>query len=94
MNYVAKVYVSLKPTVNDPQGLAVLGALKTLGYHGVEGVRVGKYLEVRLEAADQEAARQAVEKMCQQLLANPVIEEFHFEVQALAQAGGSSTSTG
>ncbi|MBI4233301.1 MAG: phosphoribosylformylglycinamidine synthase subunit PurS [Chloroflexi bacterium] len=87
MNFLAKVYVILKPSVNDPQGLAVLGALKTLGYQEVSAVRVGKYLEVRLEAPDSGAAEQRVEAMCRQLLANPVIELYRFEVQALAEAG-------
>ena len=76
--FLARVYVTLKPTVNDPQGLTVMGGLHSLGYEGVEDVRVGKYLEIRIEGDDREAAEQAVAGMCDQLLANPVIEDFRF----------------
>ena len=82
--YLAKVFVTLKPTVNDPQGLTVLGALKTLGFDSVEGVRVGKYLEVKINEAERAKAEALVSDMCQKLLANPVIEEFHYELEELA----------
>ena len=82
MTYVARVYVTLKPTVNDPQGLAVRTGLHHLGFDSVESVRMGKYLEVALEAADEDAARAQVDQMCRQLLANPVIEQYRFEVTA------------
>ena len=74
--------MTLKPTVNDPQGLAVRTGLHHLGFESVEAVRMGKYLEVSLEAADEAAARQHVDRMCRQLLANPVIEQYRFEVTA------------
>ena len=80
MQFHARVYVTLKPTVNDPQGLTVRGALHALGFAGVGQVRIGKYLEIALEAVDETAARAQVEAMCQKLLANPVIEEYRFEV--------------
>lgn len=80
MTYLARVYVTLKPTVNDPQGLTIHGALKSLGFSGVESVRAGKYMEVRLDAASKDAAESAVTEMCKKLLANPVIEEFRVEV--------------
>ena len=82
MTYVARVYVALKPTVNDPQGLAVRTGLHHLGFDSVESVRMGKYLEVSLEAAEEGAARAHVDQMCRQLLANPVIEQYRFEVTA------------
>ena len=81
--YLAKVYVTLKPTVNDPQGLTVLGALKNLGFSSVEAVRVGKYLEVKIDAADGTQAAAVAMDMCQKLLANPVIEEYRVEVEEL-----------
>lgn len=84
MHYVAKVYVSLKPTVNDPQGLTVLGGLKNLGFEGVTGVRVGKYLEVFLEAEAADEAEAAVKEMCRRLLANPVIEQSRFDVEEVS----------
>ena len=86
MQFLAKVYVSLKPTVNDPQGRTVLGALKNLGFAGVAAARVGKYLELTLDAPDPEAASDQVREMCRQLLANPVTEQFHFVVEERAPA--------
>jgi phosphoribosylformylglycinamidine synthase len=77
---LARIHVTLKPGVNDPQGLAIAGGLRQLGFAGVEGVRAGRYLEVQLEAPDQGAAGQAVEAMCQRLLANPVIERYDYEI--------------
>lgn len=79
--WLARVYVSLKPTVNDPQGLAIQGGLRQLGFETVESVRAGKYLELRLSDADADQARQKVDAMCRQLLANPVIEEYRFDLE-------------
>ena len=81
--YLAKVYVTLKPTVNDPQGLTIKGGLHTLGFKQVASVRAGKYIELKLEVDDQEQARQQVSQMCQKLLANPVIEKYRFELEKL-----------
>ena len=77
---LARIHVTLKPGVNDPQGLAIAGGLRQLGFSGVEGVRAGRYLEVRLNAPDRGTAERAVEEMCQRLLANPVIERYDYEV--------------
>jgi phosphoribosylformylglycinamidine synthase len=77
---VAKVIVTPKPVVNDPQGLTVKQGLATLGFREVEDVRVGKYIEVSLEAENMSEARERVEAMCKQLLANHVIEDFRFEI--------------
>ena len=85
--YLARIDVMLKPVVNDPQGLAVADGLRSLGFDGVSAVRVGKHIEVTLEAPTAEAAEQAVREMCDRLLANPVIEDFRFEVsEAVAPA--------
>jgi phosphoribosylformylglycinamidine synthase PurS subunit len=81
--YLAKVYVTLKPTVNDPQGLTVKGGLQTLGYANVESVRVGKYMEIRLAAPSRSEAEEQVRGMCDKLLANPVIEDFRFELEEI-----------
>lgn len=78
--YHAKVYVSLKPTVNDPEGETIANALRSLGFEGVVRVRSGKFFQVELDAADEATARDAVQRMCQRLLANPVIETFSFDV--------------
>ena len=79
--YLAKVYITLKPTVNDPQGLTIKGALHNLGFSSVEDVRAGKYIEVRIEGNDIASARQQVDEMCRKLLANPVIENYRFELE-------------
>jgi phosphoribosylformylglycinamidine synthase subunit PurS len=71
--------VTLKPSVNDPQGLSVRNALRTLGF-SVDDVRVGKLINVRLVAEDQTAAAAQVQQMGEKLLANPVIETFEFSV--------------
>ncbi|MGH2356264.1 MAG: phosphoribosylformylglycinamidine synthase subunit PurS [Chloroflexota bacterium] len=80
MKLLAKIHVTLKPGVNDPQGLAIAGGLHSLGFGGVEEVRAGKYLEVRLDTTDRRAAERAVDEMCQKLLANTVIERYSFEL--------------
>ena len=80
-NYIARIYVTPKPGVVDPQGLSILGGLKNLGYDSVSAVRAGRYLEVQLgEAPSHEAAESRTTEMCRQLLANPVIEDYRFEV--------------
>lgn len=81
--YLAKIYVTLKPTVNDPQGLTVKGGLRTLGFDNVQSVRVGKYMEVRLEENNGSQAEEQVREMCRKLLANPVIEDFRFELEEI-----------
>ncbi|MEO8457918.1 MAG: phosphoribosylformylglycinamidine synthase subunit PurS [Chloroflexota bacterium] len=78
--FLAKVYVTLKPTVNDPQGLTIKGGLHSMGFGVVESVRAGKYMEIRVDAPTKEKAEESVTDMCKKLLANPVIEEFRVEV--------------
>ena len=81
--FIAKVYITLKPTVNDPQGLTIRGALHTLGFSAVQEVRAGKYIEIRIAENDLEKARAEVQDMCRKLLANTVIENFRFELEPL-----------
>ena len=76
----ARVHVTLKPGVLDPQGKAVQGALARLGFAGVDGVRQGKYLEIELTESDPETAKAQVAEMCRQLLANTVIEDYAIDV--------------
>lgn len=78
--FLAKVYVTLKPTVNDPEGITIGGALASLGFDGVRGVRSGKFFQVAIEAADSATASAQVDQMCSRLLANPVIETYSFEL--------------
>jgi phosphoribosylformylglycinamidine synthase len=80
--FLARVYVTLKPTVNDPQGLTIRGALHSLGFADVDSVRAGKYMEIRVNASKRKEAEAQVSEMCRKLLANPVIEEFRFELEA------------
>ena len=81
--YLAKVYVSLKPTVNDPEGLTIRGALVTLGYDSVDSVRAGKYFQIEVTSASECEAAESVEGMCKQLLTNPVIERYEFELNCI-----------
>ncbi len=76
----AKVHVTLKPGVLDPQGKAIRNALGALGFDGVREVRQGKSIEIDLEETDRAKARSQVESMCAKLLANPVIETYSVEL--------------
>ena len=81
--YQARIYVTLKPTVNDPQGITVLSSLHRLGFNNAEDVRVGKHLIVNVSESDRETAAASVTDMCQKLLTNPVIEEFQFDLEEI-----------
>jgi len=76
----ARVHITLKEGVLDPQGKAIRGALSALGFKGVNQVRQGKYLELDLEESDLARAREIVEAMCAKLLANTVIEDYSIEI--------------
>jgi phosphoribosylformylglycinamidine synthase PurS subunit len=77
----ARVTVTLKNGVLDPQGKAIANALAALGIEGVEDVRQGKFIEVELAETDPARAREALERMCKELLANPVIENYRYELE-------------
>jgi phosphoribosylformylglycinamidine synthase PurS subunit len=77
---IARVIVTPKPVVNDPQGITVKQGLATLGFREVSDVRIGKYIEMSIEATNEHDARERVEAMCKQLLANHVIEDYRFEI--------------
>jgi phosphoribosylformylglycinamidine synthase len=77
---IARVHVTLKQGVLDPQGKAIANSLKSLGFSGVAGVRQGKYIEVELDSDDAAQARAAVDDMCRRLLANTVIEDYTIEL--------------
>ena len=80
MRLQASIFVSLKPTVSDPEGLTIAGALNQLGFNNVRAVRSGKYFQLKLEAKNLNSAEKSVSDMCQQLLSNPVIEDYSFEL--------------
>jgi len=75
----AKVYITLKKSVLDPQGKAVQHALSTLGFQEVKDVRVGKYIELDMGAVDKAQAENKIKTMCEKLLANTVIEDYRYE---------------
>ncbi len=79
-----KVFVTPRAGILDPQGKAVEHALKTLGFSQVAGVKIGRYILLDIDAASEPEARAAAQKMCEQLLANPLIEDFRFEVETPA----------
>ncbi|HJO61174.1 MAG TPA: phosphoribosylformylglycinamidine synthase subunit PurS [SAR202 cluster bacterium] len=83
MAFAANIYVSLKSTVSDPQGATVSGALSQLGFDSVKDVRVGKYITLHIDKSSKKEAESVVADMCEQLLANTVIEEYKFELQEL-----------
>jgi phosphoribosylformylglycinamidine synthase subunit PurS len=76
----ARVYVTLKPGVLDPQGKAIQGSLHSLGFPAVDSVRLGKYFEITLAGADAKTAEAELSRMCEKLLANTVIENYRVEL--------------
>jgi len=76
----ARIHITLKRGVLDPQGKAIANALVGLGFAGVGDVRQGKFIELEIDATDRDVAREEVEHMCQQLLANTVIENYAVEI--------------
>lgn len=82
--FLARVYVTLKPAVNDPQGLTIQGALHMLGFKTVQQVRMGKFLELQLDEGTRAEAEARVDEMCQKLLANPVIEDYRYDLEVVA----------
>lgn len=86
--YKAKIFVTLRPSVLDPAGTAVVSGLTQLGYNNVESCRIGKFIELTLTAPDDNTARLDLDKMCDSMLANPVIENYRFElIEVESQVG-------
>lgn len=83
--FLIEVFVTPRPVVNDPQGLAVRDGLHQLEYAEVESVRVGKYLRLQVHADSETTARERATQMCDQLLANPVIEDYRLAVTRIAE---------
>ncbi len=79
----AKVYVTLKPSVLDPQGKAIQHSVELLGFDGIEDVRQGKYFEIALDGSlDEEQARTSATRMAAEVLSNPIIEDYRVEIEA------------
>ncbi|OGJ93719.1 MAG: phosphoribosylformylglycinamidine synthase [Candidatus Raymondbacteria bacterium RifOxyC12_full_50_8] len=81
--YRAKVVVTLKKSVMDPQGATIRSALESLGYSGVDNVRMGKFLEIDIAETTRDKAEKKLDDMCGRLLSNPVIENYTFEMEEL-----------
>ncbi len=84
MTYLAKIYVTLKPAVSDPAGQTVLAALRRMGHDDAEDARIGKYLELKVNGGEIEKVEQSVDRMCRELLSNPVIEDYRFELEEIS----------
>ncbi len=81
--FLAKVRVTLRPSILDPQGKAVAHAIGTLNVGPVQDVRMGKYIEMKIQAPSETEAKKITEDVCKKLLANPVMEDYSFEVSKL-----------
>lgn len=77
----AEIYITLKKTVADPQGVTIKQALESMGYQGLEEVRIGKFITIGLGGRDKAAAQKEADQMCKKLLANPIIEDYRIEVR-------------
>ena len=84
----ARIFVTLRPSVLDPAGTAVQSGIAQLGYPEVEGVRIGKYIELTLTGKDEQEASQKLDQVCDQILANPVIENYCFELTEVPLESG------
>ena len=80
IKYQAKIFVTLRSSVLDPAGVAVQSGLKQMEYNNVEQVRIGKYIELTITADSENSARQDLDKICDQMLANPVIENYRYDL--------------
>lgn len=85
MEWLVKINIQLKESILDPQGQAVQAGLKALGYENVSDLNVGKYMELKLSDLNtKEEVKAQVDEMCQRLLANPVIEDYRFNIEEMA----------
>ena len=83
MKFIAEIDVMQKKALLDPQGKAVTSGLKKMGFSSVESVRIGKHIQMELEAEDSDSASAAVDLACKKLLSNQVIEDYHFVLNEL-----------
>jgi len=80
MKFKAEIFITLKPTVSDPQGMTIAGGLKQLGFESIGEVRAGKFIEVLFDAKTTSDGNDIIVDMCEKLLANPIIENYRFEI--------------
>ena len=88
--FVARIRVTLKPTINDPQGKTIAQGLGRLGFDTIDSLRAGKFFEVKLDESDPTVVEAKVREMCEKLLANPVIELFDFELEQVPEPANAS----
>lgn len=81
--FKANIYITLRKSILDPKGKATLHALHSLGYHSIESVRIGKFMELTVEADSREKAEELVDDACKKLLANMVMEDYRFELEQI-----------
>jgi phosphoribosylformylglycinamidine synthase subunit PurS len=81
--FLSKIKITLRKSILDPQGKAIEHAIGTMNIGNIRDVRMGKYIELKIDAQDEVAARQVTEQVCAKLLANPIMEDFHFDVEKL-----------
>jgi len=79
--FKAEIYINLKKTVVDPQGTTIKHALESMGYHHLEDVRIGKMVTMTLKTEDKKKAEEEITQMCKKLLANPIIEDYHYKLE-------------
>lgn len=84
--YQAQIYVTLRPSVLDPAGVAVQSGLRHMGYDNVDGIRIGKYIELTITAETEAAATEQLNVICDRLLANPIVENYRFDLKVLSAA--------
>jgi phosphoribosylformylglycinamidine synthase subunit PurS len=77
----AKIYITPKKTVSDPQGITVKHGLESLGFKGISKARVGKFVVIELDTNDKAKANSQIDSMCKKLLANPIIEDYSFVIE-------------
>jgi phosphoribosylformylglycinamidine synthase len=81
--YLSKIRVTLRPSILDPQGKAVEHAITTLGVSSIKDVRMGKYIELKVNGASESEVRKTTEEVCRKFLANPVMEDYTFEIEKM-----------
>ena len=81
--YRSRIRVTLRKSILDPQGKAVKNAIETLGVRGIQDVRMGKYIELQVDGLSEADAKETTEEVCKKLLANPVMEDYHFDVERM-----------
>ena len=82
--FIAKITVTLRKSILDPQGKAVLHGSHSIGFDAIKDIRIGKYIEIKIDAPAEAEARRIAEETCQKLLANPVMEDYRYTVEQIA----------